>query len=529
MRATHIQTWAWRCASGLVHSHFGLLSKPATMPELPHRNFVSLLRYSGKCYLHHAGTDEYCEVSEDSRVSFDGDCARILRLSDGGAGGAWANDLLKYSLHQNAGDNGQPFVWDKEVEVATWLHEKQRSLDSKIVEIGGKNFQAYFYEHCPADVLGPRLFFVAQAIVDLLGYFANSKWLCKNLGAWHMELRDMGMGTVHIRKSAKALLASARTSGGALQAADVASAGQEYSFSIAGLIMLASRLASCTGKWSSDDSRGKARSFLKEVLASFVGSESFVVRAQQGDSWLVIVVEAGFAKWKDLTFEGRAAKSVVTCAGWPDEGMVLDELLLVAWKLAHASKSQRATTVKELGAALWSEAVLVIGSIIEHKASSCKGFFKDTDNLAWSVVRPNKCAKRIPIQLKVDLVQLATATQGIKRTASFVACQNELAKRGKVESSASRSGARWFTQDCQLQYLASPRYNFDGIKNISLVLDGIRAAGEEFLFVCLWSHECQQGCWLPPQALGGTRHDRARRRRGDSGEQAQTSTATFLR
>lgn len=56
------------------------------MPELPHRNFVSLLRYSGKCYLHHAGTDEYCEVPEDSRMSFDGDCARILRLSDGGAG-----------------------------------------------------------------------------------------------------------------------------------------------------------------------------------------------------------------------------------------------------------------------------------------------------------------------------------------------------------------------------------------------------------------------------------------------------------
>lgn len=116
------------------------------MPEVPHRQYVSCLRYSGQSFVHHGGTNEYHQIRDQARMSFNEAGMAWLRHpvedDDGEWRDTWVNDIFRFSFHQDDEDPSRLFVWDRVERVASWLHDKQHSFESKIVQVGGANLQA---------------------------------------------------------------------------------------------------------------------------------------------------------------------------------------------------------------------------------------------------------------------------------------------------------------------------------------------------------------------------------------------------
>ena len=139
-----------------------------------------------------------------------------------------------------------------------------------------------------------------------------------------------------------------------------------------------------------------------------------------------------------------------------------------------------------------------------------EGIWDKVTHASLNVLFSSSRSKRISIGLKQTVCAHVKATKTLKRPHAWFEAKDSIEKTS-VQSDGqapdttkkpklSRAASSLFLIDKQLQYLGAGRRDFHSTKHVNLVMDAVRASGEDLLYIILYAVAEKRGMWLPPQA-----------------------------
>ena len=479
--------------------------------EVPHRNYVRVVDMGATQYLLHSGTGEIVALPRGRwRLFFDTDGFGGVTTEDN-TEGRWCVDLFSKGLYTGlrAGDEKPQQFVSKDGQ-STWLADLRDRVVSRPFshKVGDLHWKAETYRHDlpTGSPSSPRRLWwcLPWWVTALFGQDYSNKsgnFIGKSVASFRGVLSnslDFESGALMMRNSVKATIAQNKARGRSIEPSVALSAEAEFSMDTAALVALSAWM-SASSRFQTD--KTAARRILVVVVDKFMqGRDAQLSHPDYGELRIASgMVDLSILKEFETRYRSQPFQTIFKDDG--DAVPVSDFLVKCIDNLL-----QRRT---EMWRCKLKSAVRGVCALIADAAecSLIEEWWDRADHLMLDpLVSPNKKARRVPQGYKMALQSSLDRSKGVRQVGQLIAADGILSKKRNLEQNQddgshalSHNNGDRFVAVNSYQYWLEGRSLASRTRNVGISLDGTHCSGEDVYSYSYWSHQAQQGMWLPTQ------------------------------